>query len=151
MVDIDMSLNYCYFLIFDDQRHAKVSKKSVNQTFSSIFFLFLQQNSKWFADFSLKGVFGAMCRTCWLRRPRWCGVAVLRFEIWRSARSNFKSIYLYIYIYRYIGVNVGYGEAFSRTATLQRAAASPRKKTIIFRPKIRRPQWKIRTFALSTK
>ena len=32
-----MSLNYCYFLIFDDQRHAKVSKKSVK---SNVFFYF---------------------------------------------------------------------------------------------------------------
>jgi len=47
MVDIDKSLNYCYFLIFDDQRHAKVSKKSVkSNVFNYFFFLSLQQNSK---------------------------------------------------------------------------------------------------------
>jgi len=38
MVDIDKSLNYCYFLIFDDQRHAKVSKKSVKSNVFIYFF-----------------------------------------------------------------------------------------------------------------
>jgi len=41
MIDIDMSLNYCYFLIFDDQRHAKVSKKSVKSNVFIYFFPYL--------------------------------------------------------------------------------------------------------------